>query len=431
MHLTWRSYALLTVIVLLGIGSEWLTHWSLDLWRLLAASQIVLLLLEARWCRHQQLEINREVHSRAYLGRPLRVDFTLRNPGRAYLRVQLVQGLPAALHGEHTVQKHALDAGISKTQSIQVTPIALGPYVWDALHLRLCGCFGLAWWERRLAVPGSGEVVPDALTLSERRAVTAGGGDVAGAGAGPGLELLGLREYQPGMPLRLLDWKASARTGKPWVRVFAQEERLDLLLMLDCSRRSSLASGELSRLHHFINVAARLAEAAERRRDPVGLLTFADRVLEQSRPAHGTAVLAQLRAALGRSRSLPTEPSLLQAVISVRHLLSNRTLVVLLTDLDVDERGGQWLNALRLLTPRHLPLVACMRDDELDQLRLAPAKHWRDPYDILAATELEQAMAVNQAHARRLGAHVIAARPRDLDSAVLNAYSTLRRQHRV
>ncbi|MGB1130047.1 MAG: DUF58 domain-containing protein [Haloferula sp.] len=46
------------------------------------------------------------------------------------------------------------------------------------------------------------------------------GGDAASRNTGPSGEFVGLRDYQPGDPMRLIDWKSWARTGKPIIKEF-------------------------------------------------------------------------------------------------------------------------------------------------------------------------------------------------------------------
>jgi len=49
---------------------------------------------------------------------------------------------------------------------------------------------------------------------------------------GPGDEPLDLREYQQGDPLKLMDWKASARRGRPVVREMSQQSGDELKVLL-------------------------------------------------------------------------------------------------------------------------------------------------------------------------------------------------------
>lgn len=431
MHLTARTYVWLIAIAASGIAAQWAGGWPGEAWRVLAATLCIALVLEARHAFGQSPALERAAPAQARLGVPFRAEFTLANSQRLPQSALVVQPLSAALAGAHIVLAFEVPAGGAVSRAISATPRALGVQPWAPVHLRMRGCFGLAWWERQLALDGATTVVPDTLSLPERRAAGEGHGDISGRSGGAGLELLGLRDYVPGDPLRLIDWKATARSGRRCVRVFAAEQRLDILLVLDCGRRSALEAGPLSRLHHNVNIASRLAERALANRDPVGLLLFADCARDALRPAIGDAALSRLRGVLTRARSIDVEPAPLAAALAARQLLGARALIVVFTDLDVEERAGQWLQALSLLTPKHLPLLACLRDEALDRQRGAPAAGWRDPYDIVAALELEQLAAANQAQARRRGAHVVSARPAELDRAVLAAYAELRRRRRV
>ena len=431
MHLTVRSYAVLCVIALLGIAAQWGAWWLADLWRGLAASLVLLLVYEALHTRRQPLRCTRELSARLPLGQLAQLALRLHNPTAQALAVQLVQPLPATLRGARNILHYGLIAHADDSRAIQVIPTALGSVQWQDVHARVRGMLGLAWWERRMTVPGEHTVVPDSLTTAERHRASSGSGEIAGARRGHGFELLGLRPYVPGDPLRALDWKASARSHQSWVRIFAQDERLELLLMLDTSRLSALPAGDLTRLARYVNVAARLAEYALRHGNAVGLLSFSDEVHEQLRPSSAASHLPSLRAALARARPRAVEASLLQAALKARHMLGQRALVVIFTDLDVEDRGGQWLEGISLLRARHLPLLASVRDEALEQQRQRQARAWRDPYDVLAAIEIEQASLTNQARARRLGARVICARAAELDRAVLAGYDNVRAERRV
>ena len=431
MHLTARSYAVLCVIALLGIATQWGAAPLADVWRAVAASLLLLLVYESLHTRRQALECERELAARLYLGKRAPLTLHLYNPTAHTLAVQLVQPLPATLRGAQDILNYTLTALGRGSHAVQVVPTALGDLHWQSVYLRVRGLLGLAWWERRVTVPGEHSVVPDSLSSVERQRASSGSGSIAGAQRGQGFELLGLRPYMPGDPLRALDWKATARSHESWVRIFAQEQRLELLLMLDTSRLSALQAGDLTRLARYVNVAARLAEYALRHGNAVGLLSFSDQVHEQLRPSAAASHLPALRDALARARPRAVEASLLQAALKARHLLGQRALVVIFTDLDVEDRGGQWLEGITLLGTRHLPLLASVCNEALEQQRTREARAWRDPHDVLAALEIEQASLTNQARARRLGARVICARAGDLDRAVLAGYDEVRARRRV
>lgn len=90
---------------------------------------------------------------------------------------------------------------------------------------------------------------------------------------------LGLRDYQYGDSQRSVDWKASARRQKPMVRVFSQEQRLEISILVDCGRGSFIQCGLMDRLHHYINITSQLADFAIQHDDYIACMAYAEQVI--------------------------------------------------------------------------------------------------------------------------------------------------------
>ncbi len=109
--------------------------------------------------------------------------------------------------------------------------------------------------------------------------LTAGQGTIAGGERptiwhGQGMEPIETRAYQPGDDIRHIDWRATARSGKPRSKVFADERRHSLMLLIDYRPTMHFASrGEL-KSRQACRCAALLAFAALRRREPVGAIVL-------------------------------------------------------------------------------------------------------------------------------------------------------------
>jgi uncharacterized protein (DUF58 family) len=108
-----------------------------------------------------------------------------------------------------------------------------------------------------------------------------------------------------------------------------------------------------------------------------------------------------------------------------------RSLVVMLTDLDDGAASGQLRAAVRLLLPKHLPFIASLSSERTAALANAAAQDTLDVYRSLAAQEYCQAQAANVASLRALGVAAVSAAPAELDQAVLAAYSSFRQRRRV
>jgi uncharacterized protein (DUF58 family) len=100
---------------------------------------------------------------------------------------------------------------------------------------------------------------------------------------GRGIEFEDVREYQPGDDVRTMDWKVTARTGKPHIKRYVEEREQFFYLIVDVS--ASMRHGSQNRKSQTVSeVCALLTMAAIKNQDRVGLILFSDEI-EQIVPA--------------------------------------------------------------------------------------------------------------------------------------------------
>jgi len=105
--------------------------------------------------------------------------------------------------------------------------------------------------------------------------------------------------------------------------------------------------------------------AAARAGDNAGLVVFGRRIRSYLPPSRGRDHLDAVLEALHNVEPEMIEPSYARAFEFIAANSKRRSLVVLLTDL-VDEEGSkELLTSLRLLRPRHLPLIVTIADRDL------------------------------------------------------------------
>ncbi|WP_170399108.1 DUF58 domain-containing protein [Ruegeria arenilitoris] len=108
---------------------------------------------------------------------------------------------------------------------------------------------------------------------------------------GRGLNFEELRTYLPGDDIRTIDWKVTARTGKPHVRVYTEERDRPALLLVD--QRVSMFFG--TEVYMKSVIAAEAAAIAAHRvlgqGDRVGGIVFGDTDLAEHRPQRRPAAL--------------------------------------------------------------------------------------------------------------------------------------------
>jgi uncharacterized protein (DUF58 family) len=431
MSLRQNALVLAVLTVLVAILGAWSADPSLEhVWRFPLALLLLGLAYEAWTAMRAGLALELDSPPRGVLGRSSDLKLKLHHRLGRTVEIDLASDAPAVVEVESELQSLRVSPeGASAV--LRITPRRLGEHAWPALHARLGGPLGLAWWSRRLEVDFKLRVLPEVLGGGGRSFGAVSTGARAQPISGTGSEVLQLRDYRAGDSQHLIDWKATARSGRLISRDFAEDQHLEIVIALDVGRASALRAGNLDRFGHYANLAARFAEHAVQHDDRVGLITFADRPLATLAPGRGLSAVAKIRQTLTATKLAQAESNPLNAALRIRSLVRHRSLVVLLTDLDDVTVAGQLASAARLLLPKHLPLIASLASVAAEQMRYQPAQGWLDPYESLAAQEYCSTLERNVRALRALGAPALIARPDHLEQAVFEAYAEFRRKRRI
>ena len=94
---------------------------------------------------------------------------------------------------------------------------------------------------------------------------------------GGGLEYSGSRPYEPGDSVRMLNWRLTARTGKPFVKQYEALKRTCIYVVVDTSGSMSVSSTELSKHDLAIWIASAVGMIGQRRMSPVAIVGGGER----------------------------------------------------------------------------------------------------------------------------------------------------------
>ncbi len=171
---------------------------------------------------------------------------------------------------------------------------------------------------------------------------------------GRGLDFEEMRNYLPGDDIRAIDWKTTARTGSPYVKVMTEERDRPALLVVD--QRMSMFFG--SRLNMKSVTAAEAAVIAAYRvqaqGDRVGGIVFNDTEHQAFHPSRGqfglnafVSVLSQYNQKLSATRVAEPESSLNQMLGQVAKIAHHNHLVMVFSDFGgVDAATEQRLSGI-------------------------------------------------------------------------------------
>jgi uncharacterized protein (DUF58 family) len=163
---------------------------------------------------------------------------------------------------------------------------------------------------------------------------------------GRGLAFEELRPYLPGDDIRNMDWRATARMGKPFVRVYTEEKDRPALILVDQRINMFFGTRRAMKSVAAAEIAALCAWRILAEGDRVGGYVFNDESLDEVRPARSRAavthflevVVAQnnaLRADAGVRRT----PSRLNAALEAAARVARHDhVVILISDFDGHDR---------------------------------------------------------------------------------------------
>lgn len=173
---------------------------------------------------------------------------------------------------------------------------------------------------------------------------------------GSGIEYAQSRQYLPGDPVRSIDWKVTARTGKVFVKEYEAPKQFPCYLLLDTSASMTVTSVKRSKYAAAVHIAAGLAFACLDRVSPVGVVGVGGRDYRADPSLSRPRVLQWLH---DFRRFRYDEPTTLgRRVAELGPTLPNRCLVFVLSDLHDDAA----LPALKLLAQRHDVAVIQLQD---------------------------------------------------------------------
>lgn len=148
-------------------------------------------------------------------------------------------------------------------------------------------------------------------------------GEYRSAYRGTGLEFEDCREYAPGDDASAIDWKVTARLGRPFVKRFREERQRTVMLVVDASRSMAYGAPDRSLYEGAAEAAVVVALSCAASRDRVGCLVFADRVLRFVPPGKGPAQALAVAAALAETPpdtpATDPGPALALAGATLRH----------------------------------------------------------------------------------------------------------------
>jgi len=390
------------VLLSLSWGRPWLR------WVALAydVALIVLAIVDARSSRlGPAVSITREFGGRFAVGAKTEVRINVQNAQPRSISLLIKDEYPARMKlSDLREGAMRVEGQTSAALVYGVTPPKRGRFEFGHIVVRFLSRWSLVWVETRVGEPVSVKVYPNMRRAREAELKALGARSLVASHRktswrGEGREFESLRDYVRGDELRHISWSATARRGKLTTRQYQIERDQTILIAIDGGRLMTARIDQETKLDSAVHAALALMSAAARAGDNAGLLVFGRKIKSYLPPNRGRDHMDAALEALYSVEPDMIEPSYSHALEFIAAHSKRRSLVVLLTDL-VDEEGSKELLAsLRLLRPRHLPLVVTIADRDLKAVVSNVPENARDLFTQSVAEEI---MYLREAALRRV-----------------------------
>jgi uncharacterized protein (DUF58 family) len=275
-----------------------------------------------------------------------------------------------------------------------LTPPKRGRFEFGQIAVRFLSRLNLVWCETRVGEAVTAvKVYPNMRRAREAELKALGARSLVASHRktswrGEGREFESLRDYVRGDELRHISWSATARRGKLTTRQYQIERDQTILIAIDGGRLMTARIEQETKLDSAVHAALALMSAAARAGDNAGLLVFGRKIKSYLPPGRGHDHMDAALEALYSVEPEMIEPSYSRAFEYIAANSKRRSLVILITDL-VDEEGSkELLTSLRLLRPRHLPLVVTIADRDLRAVVSNAPENVRDLFTQSVAEEI-------------------------------------------
>ena len=391
-----RRFYILLALGLIPLALSWNLPWLRTFVFAFDALVIVMALADYFMSRRlpEDFRITRTFGRRFAIGDSNQVDLKIENPTPRDFHIKIKDEYPPEMILEDKREAgFTVQAQTSADFFYTLTPPKRGSYKFGKTAVRYLSKLGLVWCQTDLGAAESVKVYPNMRRAREMELKALGAQSYLAiqrksVRRGEGREFESMRDYVRGDELRHISWTATARRSKLITRQYQIERDQTIIIALDAGRLMTGRIKDETKFDTAIHASLALMSAAARGGDNCGLLVFGRRVKKYLPPKKGIEHIDAVLEALHDLEPELIEPSYARAFQFIASNSKKRAFVIILTDLVDKESSKELINSLKLLRPRHLPLVVTIGDRDLNATVSEVPKELKEVFVQSAAEEI-------------------------------------------
>jgi len=333
-----------------------------------------------------------------------KILFRVRNSHHSPMQVTLKDEI-ADFHFKvlETDMEMSVAAGGESIFSYSVRPSKRGAFTFPSVNVKYTGPLGLCYKyfsvneEKQFKVyPNLGDLSKYRLIITKHRLLMSGQKRIPKRGMG--FEFESLREYVPGDDYKKINWTGTARAGKLIVNQYEAEKNQPVYILLDTGRAMSYSIRGYKKLDYSINAALILSDIVGQKGDNSGLMVFDTEVHTMIKPGKGAAHRNEMMEALYHIADSDMSSDYSGAFLHLLATQKRRSIVFIFTDFETGEEARELMEAVPILSKKHVPVVILCVNESLEKIAKGNAKDARGVFnEAMAESLIEERKALVRA----------------------------------
>ncbi len=359
------------------------------------------------------------------------IKIALSNTSRIRLHIELVDELPEQFQIRNL--KHYLTLSSGETQEIQYTlrPVTRGLYAFGKIHTYLKTKLGIVKRRASTAQEMNIPVYPSIVQMKKYELKTFAHtateyGVKKVRRIGHSYEFEHIKQYTRGDDYRSINWKATGRRGYLMVNQYEDEKSQQVYCIIDKSRVMHMPFNGLSLFDYAVNASLVISNIVLGKQDKAGLITFAEKPKALIKAERSKTQLKKILETLYKEKEGSVEANYESLYMSVRKLLSGRSLMFLYTNFESTYALQRVLPQLRRLNDQHLLVVVFFENTEITTNTSKDVDTLEDIYTQITAEHFSLTKVQIAQQLRQFGILTILCRPENLTVSSINKYLELK-----
>ncbi len=179
---------------------------------------------------------------------------------------------------------------------------------------------------------------------------------------GRGMEFDEVREYSVFDDIRAMDWKVTARYGRPFIKCFKEERELTVFIMADISESNNYSSVNKLKKDIIVELTASFAFSAVKNNDKVGLILFTDGIERFVPPRKGRNHILRIIKEILEYKPHSKKTDIANSLLYFNKIQKRHSILILITDFFSDMPKRE----IEIASKRH-DVIACIVGDKREK----------------------------------------------------------------